>query len=526
MQTTVNTSTNTSKITLSKNRIIAFLGMTIGMFMAILDIQIVASSLSSIGSGLMASKDELSWIQTSYLIAEVIIIPLTGFLARAFSTRISYFVAVCGFTVMSLGCSLAWSIQSMIIFRLLQGIFGGAMIPTVVSSIYVIFPPKQRPVVTVFIGLVITVAPTFGPIIGGYITELFSWHYMFLINIIPGIFSSIAVFLWADFDEPDYSLLKNFDYIGVILMSIGLGSMQYVLEEGTKRDWFDDTVLLNLGIIIVIALLSFIYRELTIKNPVLDLKVFKDTNFSLGCIYSFVTGIGMYGVVFLVPMFLFMIADMNPMQIGITMAIGGAIQFVTAPILGKILSKGVDFRILLACGFVSFAFGCYTNSFLTVDSRYWELFWPQIIRGACSMMCFVPIQNIALSAMPKDKIQNASAIFNLTRNLGGAIGIALIGSVLIDRTSLITQRINENISYSSATGQNFVTYLNQFMISSGQVSSNAIIGHQFMYNMINKEAIVIAMNDIFALISILFILSLVFVPLISKVELNDIENIH
>ena len=349
-----------------------FFAMVVGMFMAILDIQIVASSLSVIAAGLSASGDELSWIQTSYLIAEVIIIPVTGFAARLLSTRISYFIAALGFTVMSVLCALAWNIESMIIFRALQGFFGGAMIPTAFGVIFIIFPKRMHSKVTMIIGLVVTVAPTIGPTLGGYITETISWHFMFLLNVIPGAFVCTTVFRYVDFDKPNYNLLKNFDFLGILLMILSLSSLQYILEEGNKKDWLQDNHLLFLSILVVVTFVWLLIRELTCRNPIIDLSAFKNKNFSFGCVYSFILGVGLYGSVYLLPLFLFTIAGYNTLQIGITMIVTGVFQFVSAPLAGKMFDSGIDKRIILAIGFATFAYGCYLNSFLTADAAYWS----------------------------------------------------------------------------------------------------------------------------------------------------------
>ena len=296
---------SSAEIEIEPKQILAFFAMIVGMFMAILDIQIVASSLSVIAAGLSASSDELSWIQTSYLIAEVIIIPVTGFLARLLSTRILYFSAALGFTVMSVMCALAWNIESMIIFRALQGLFGGALIPTAFGAVFIIFPKEMRTKVSMIIGLVVTLAPTLGPTLGGYITEHISWHFMFLLNVIPGIFVCTTVFIYVDFDKPNPKLLSNFDLLGVALMVITLGCLQYVLEEGNKKDWLDDAYILMLSILVFIGFVGLIVRELTFSSPIIDLGAFRNKNFSFGCIYSFILGVGLYGAVYLLPLFFY-----------------------------------------------------------------------------------------------------------------------------------------------------------------------------------------------------------------------------
>jgi MFS transporter, DHA2 family, multidrug resistance protein len=506
---------------LSSKQLLAFFGMVVGMFMAVLDIQIVASSLSVIAAGLSASSDELSWVQTSYLIAEVIIIPISGFVARCLSTRIAYFIAALGFTVMSVLCSMAWNIESMIVFRLLQGFFGGAMIPTVFSIIFIIFPPSKRPTVTIIIGLVVTIAPTLGPTLGGYITELVSWHFMFLLNVIPGIFVCTVVYLYGDFDKPNYNLLKNFDYAGIILMVLSLGILQYILEEGNKKGWFEDSAILFLSIFIFITFITLIIHELRFINPILDLRAFTNRNFTFGCVYSFIIGIGLYGAVYILPLFLFSVAGFNTVQIGTTMMVTGLAQFLSAPIAGRLFGAGVDLRIMLAGGLAMFGSGCYLNSFLTPDSNFMEFLLPQIIRGGALMFCFIPTNNVALGTMGKDRVQGASGLYNLTRNLGGAIGLATIGTLLTRKTDIASSYLKEGVRYTSPIVQNALEFLVTTL--DGRVANPKLGAYKIINNMIERDAFVIAVNDIFVIIALFFFTSILFLPFTSNVKASNDE---
>lgn len=508
----------------SPRTIIAFFAMIVGMFMAILDIQIVASSLSVIAAGLSASGDELSWIQTSYLIAEVIIIPITGFAAKLLSTRISYFIAALGFTVMSILCSLAWNIESMIVFRALQGFFGGAMIPTAFGVVFIIFPKRMHTKVTMIVGLVVTVAPTIGPTLGGYITEVSSWHFMFLLNVIPGIFVCTIVYQYVDFDKPNYKLLKNFDFLGIILMAVSLGALQYVLEEGNKKGWLEDNYILFLSILVVITFVWLLIRELTCKNPIIDLSSFKNKNFSFGCIYSFILGVGLYGVVYLLPLFLFTIAGYNTLQIGITMVVTGIFQFASAPLAGKMVDIGVDKRIILALGFATFAFGCYLNSFLTAESKYWEMFVPQMVRGLALMFCFMPINDLALGTMRKDEVQNDSGLYNLTRNLGGAIGLAIINSLIISNSKIYAQSMKENMSFTSQQVQEKIKFFIQMLI--GKVNDPDTAAVMLLNDVVEREAFIIAINNVFVIIAILFCLGMIIIPFSSTPESSANSHAH
>lgn len=497
-------------------RNIAFMGMVVGMFMSILDIQIVASSLPVIAAGLSATQEELSWVQTAYIIAEVVIIPLTGFTAKLLSTRISYSLAAFGFTIMSVMCAFATNLEAMIIFRAFQGFFGGAMIPTVFATIYIIFEPKQRPLVTIFIGLVVTMAPTLGPTIGGYITEISSWHFMFLINIIPGIFVSTCVFLYADFDKPDYSLLKNFDFLGVFLLITSLGSLQYILEEGSRKDWLESNLIIGLSSYVLCGFILLIYHELTTNKPILDLYAFKNRNFTIGCILSGLIGIGLYGSVFLLPIFLGRIAGLNTLQIGMIMGVMGASQFLSAPLAGIMMKKNVDRRLMMIIGISVYGFGCYINSFLTSESRFHELMIPQIIRGLSLMFCFVPINDIALGTLPKSEIQNASGLYNLMRNLGGAIGLAIINSTITNDVIKYRDILSANLTTTGTLVQENLSNITHLLADKiADPEAGALV---WVNNLMLRDAFVISINNMFSYISLLYLISLFLVPLTKHAE--------
>src|ERR1700733_3792168 len=267
-------------------RLFAFLIMVFGMFMSILDIQIVSASLSDIQAGLSASSSEVSWVQTAYLIAEVIAIPLSGFLSRAFGTRLLFAISASGFTIASFFCGFASSIEQMILWRALQGFLGAGMIPTVFASAYTIFPRSKIYIVSPIIGLVATLAPTIGPTVGGFITDVMSWHWLFFINVVPGIGITLGVLALVDFDEPNFALLDHFDWFGLIAMAGFLGALEYVLEEGPQYEWMQDTSVAVCAWICGISAIAFFYRVLTAKEPIVDIRAFKNRNFAIGCLIS------------------------------------------------------------------------------------------------------------------------------------------------------------------------------------------------------------------------------------------------
>ncbi|HSV29145.1 MAG TPA: DHA2 family efflux MFS transporter permease subunit, partial [Candidatus Omnitrophota bacterium] len=432
----------------SPREMVGFLAMVFGMFMAILDIQIVASSIAQIQAGISASADEVSWVQTAYLIAEVVMIPLSGWVARVVSIRLLFFVSCVTFTLASALCAASWSIESMIVFRAVQGFLGGAMIPTVFSTAFLLFPPRKQASVAIVIGLVATMAPTIGPTLGGWLTEAMSWHWLFLVNVLPGTIVAVVVLTCARPERPRLDMLKGFDLAGIVLVAVFLGSLQFVLEEGPGDDWFDEPRIVLFSAICAIAAVAFVWRELTVKNPVIDLWAFADRNFAVGCLYSFIIGVGLYGSVYVIPLYLGRVRGYSALEIGITMMVVGLFQLLSAPLAGRLAGK-VDLRLMLAAGLALFGAGLWLNSALTSEWGYWELFLPQAVRGLSLMFCFVPINTVALGHLPPDEVQNASGLYNLMRNLGGAIGLAAITTLLGTRTDLHYARLSEALTWDN-----------------------------------------------------------------------------
>jgi len=478
-----------------------FLAMVFGMFMAILDIQIVSASLSEIQAGLSASGDEIPWVQTSYLIAEVVMIPLSGFLARALSTRVLFTASAIGFTIASVLCATATTIDQMIAYRALQGFIGGGMIPSVFAVAFSLFPPSKRSIVSPMIGLVATLAPTIGPTVGGYLSNTFSWHWLFLVNVVPGILVAVAVYLFVDFDKPDRSLFRRFDFIGLGAMALFLGSMEYVLEEGPRYDWLDDTTIAIFTALCIAGCVAFFARVLTAEQPIVDLRAFRDRNFAFGSAFSFILGIGLYGLTYLYPVFLSEVRGYDALMIGETMFVTGVAMFLTAPLAGR-LSQVMDPRAMMIGGFLGFALGTYIASFITVDWDFYELLLPQILRGCSLMLCMVPINNLALGTLPPDQLKNASGLYNLMRNLGGAVGLALINTVLNNRTDLHLARLHESVAWGRAVAEDALAGLTQQL--SAQISDGDLAALKQLARLVRRQAVVMSFADVFIVLTALF----------------------
>ena len=493
---------------------IGYIGMIFGNFMAILDIQIVASSLREIQAGLSASADELTWVQTSYLIAEVVAIPLSGYLSRMMSTRIYFVASAIGFTLASLMCGLAWNIESMIFFRVLQGFLGGGMIPTTLGSIFLLFPPDKRTLPTVLVGLAMTTAPALGPTIGGYLTAAFSWHWLFFINLVPGVLLSIVVWRNVRFDVPDWGLLRRIDLFGLACMALFLGSLEYVLDEGPRHDWLQDPTVLKVFIAMLIGAALFFWRAFTAENPIVQLRTYRNRNFAFGSIVAFVVGVMIYGMVYIVPTFLGGVRAYNSLQIGHVMMVMGTCMFMTAPLVGRLAGK-YDLRILLAYGLTMVGIGTYLNAQLTADAGFWQFFWPQVMRGHGFMFCMITMTGIAIGTLNADEVKNGSGLFNLMRNLGGAIGLALINTNLHNRQWFHYSHLSNAITDARAPVRDMLAQGAQVLSPElGAQSTGAALAR--MHQLVLQQATVMSYNDTMLLMSFLCAGAVLLLPFADK----------
>src|ERR1700761_8842843 len=498
-------------------RLVAFLIMVFGMFMAILDIQVVSASLSEIQAGLSASSSEVSWVQTSYLIAEVIAIPLSGFMSRALGTRMLFAISACGFTIASFLCGFASTIEQMILWRAVQGFLGAGMIPTVFATAYIVFPRSKFYIVGPIIGLVATLAPTIGPTVGGLITDLMSWHWLFFINVIPGIIITFGVLVLVDFDQPNYALLQRFDWWGLIFMAGFLGALEYVLEEGPQYEWLQDTSVAVCAAVSFLSAIAFFWRVFTAKVPIVDLRTFSDRNFSIGCILQLCSGVGLYGLTYVYPRYLAEVRGYSAMMIGETMFVSGATQFLMAPIIGLLMQR-FDLRHIIVFGLFTFALGTYQMTWITRDYDFYELLVPQILRGIGLMCVMVPTNNIALGTLAPERVKNASGLFNLMRNLGGAVGLALINEVLNERTDLHIVRLQDRVTWANSMA---VETLNNFTQRIQGMGDAALMAMKQLSQIVHRQALVMSFGDVFFMISVFYLALSLFVLVLDKPNLTD-----
>jgi DHA2 family multidrug resistance protein len=491
---------------------VGIIAMVFGLFMAIMDVQIVTSSLTQIQGGLSASADEISWVQTAYLIADVVMVPLSGSLSRLLSTRVLFVTATLGFTVASALCATATSLSQMIVYRALQGFSGGAMMPSVFPVIYTKFRGPQLARLMVLISLILNLSSTLGPTIGGYLTDTFSWQWLFLVNIVPGIAVAVTVWLSIDLDKPDWSLLRYFDVWGLVLMALFLGCLEYALEEGPRWDWFSDDTILAAVVVSSIASALFFWRVLTYHQPIVDLRTFANRNFALGSFYTFVVGTGLYGATYLVPLFLAQVRGYSSLQIGETVVVTGLAQMAVSPFTTHI-ARNLDLRIMLAMGMGLFAVAMYLTAGLTNQASFSELFVPQALRGVALMFCYLPANLIALGTLSPDKLKNAAGLYNLTRDLGGAIGLALLVTVMNDRLHFHWSRLIEDINPARPAVQQFLdTQTKRFDgLINGDPARAAI---KLLAATVQREALVLTYNDVLMLLGVTFAIGFVLMPLV------------
>src|SRR6266436_3818620 len=492
--------------------------MSVGFFIALLDIQIVSASLADIAGGLSAGPDEIAWVQTSYLIAEIIVIPLSGRLSRVVSTRWLVCVSAAGFTATSLLCGWAWNIESMIVFRALQGFLGGSMIPTVFTAAFAFFPGRKIVVAAATVGALSSLAPTLGPTIGGWITDNYSWHWLFFVNLVPGIFVAVVVPLLVRIDKPNLALLRGADYPGMALMAIFLGCLEYTLEEGPRWDWFGDATIRTTAWIAAIAGFAFIWRSLTYAQPVVDLRALKSRNFSLGCFFSFVTGIGIFATIYLTPLFLGRVRGFSALEIGLAVFSTGVFQ-VLAILIYTFCTRYIDLRWLMMVGLACFALGMWNFTPITHDWGWRELLLPQAFRGLAQMFAVAPTVTLTLGGLAPDRLKLASGLFNLMRNLGGAIGIAACGTILNDRANLHFLRLAEHLNASNTA---MVDLLQKITAADAAArAGDTVHGHaaalKRLWSLTWREAQTQTYADAFLAIGVCFVVATLMVPLMRKV---------
>jgi MFS transporter, DHA2 family, multidrug resistance protein len=339
-----------------------------------------------------------------------------------------------------------------------------------------------------------------------------SWHWLFFINVVPGIGITVGVLMLVDFDQPNFDLLDRFDWFGLIAMAGFLGALEYVLEEGPQYEWLQDTSVAVCAWICGISAIAFFWRVLTAEEPIVDVRAFTDRNFGIGCLISFCVGIGLYGLTYMYPRYLSEVRGYSALMIGETMFVSGITMFLMAPVVGRLMQR-FDLRLIIACGLIIFALGAYEMTWITREYDFYELLVPQILRGIGMMMAMVPTNNIALGTLPPERVKNASGLFNLTRNLGGAVGLALINQVLNERTDLHISRLQDRVTWGNTSA---VETLNQFTQRLQGMGDSALMALKQLSQLVHRQAVVMGYGDAFFMLTIFYLALSLMVILLKK----------
>ncbi|OSI25631.1 MDR family MFS transporter [Bradyrhizobium canariense] len=489
---------------------IAVIGATLGAFMAVLNIQIVNASLADIQGAIGAGIDDGGWISTSYLIAEIVVIPLSGWLAQVFSIRIYLLTNAVLFLVLSAACALAQDLPQMIVLRAVQGFTGGVLIPMAFTLIITLLPRGKQPVGLALFALSATFAPAIGPTIGGYLTENFGWQYIFYVNVIPG--GIMVGMLWYALDAKPMklALLRDGDWAGIIAMAIGLSALQTVLEEGNKDDWFGSPFIVKLSVIAAVALTAFLIIELTVTKPLLNLRLLVRRNFGFGMLANFLLGIALYGSVFILPQYLARIQGYNAEQIGMVLAWTGLPQLLLIPLVPRLMQK-LDAPLIIGAGFVLFAASNFMNIYMTGNYAADQLLWPNVVRAIGQALVMAPLSAVATSGIEPENAGSASGLFNMMRNLGGAVGIALLQTLLTKREQYHSNVLMQSVSLFEQATRTRLEQLTQYFVNHGILDRADALHRAYVAigHIVQKQAYILAFSDTFYLLGVALIVALI-----------------
>ncbi len=477
-------------------------------FMEVLDTTVVNVSLPHIAGSLSASVDEASWALTSYLVANAIVLPMTGWLANYFGRKRTLLAAVFGFTAASFLCGLAPTLSTLIFFRVIQGATGGCLQPLSQAVMLEAFPPRDRGKAMAFWGLGIVVAPMLGPVLGGWLTDNYSWRWVFYINLPVGLISIIMTRMFI-FDPP-YIRRSNrgIDYWGIGMLAVGVGALQVLLDKGQEEDWFSSNWMVALAVIAVVGLTWFIVHELRTHNPVVHLRVFRERTYSAGVFLMTVLGFVLYGSMLLLPIFLQTLLGYPALDAGVAMAPRGLGSFLMMPVVGTVLTR-FDPRKVLAVGLVGAAWTLYQLGQLNLNAGYWDIFWPQFVQGASLALLFVPLTTATMDPIPKEEMGNATSMFNLMRNIGGSVGIASATTYLFRRQQYHIHLLGANVTPYSSQTRNYLSGMQNAMVAHG-VDPATAVGRSYggIWGMVQQQAAMISFVDTFRAMAVVFLLVL------------------
>jgi DHA2 family multidrug resistance protein len=501
---------------------LAVIGASLGAFIAILDIQVTNASLREISGSLGLDMSESGWISTAYLIAETIMIPLTGYLSEVFGVRRFITWNCVLFVIASMLCGLSWNLPSLICFRAFQGFVGGALVPMAFQILLVFIPRNMRHISMVIFGLTATLAPTIGPSLGGWITDAFGWRYIFFFNVLPGILMISFIMAGIRPNKINWGLLKNIDILGILSLSIGLGTLTYVLEEGAHEGWFEDRIIQICTLVALVSLTTFLISQLLKKHPILNLYALTERNFLLTSLITMITGAALYGGIFSLSLYLGQIHSYTPSQIGQTVMWIGIPQLFVMPLV-PLLMKRINLKFLAAIGLLMFAYSNYINAFMDFNYAGDQVRWSLFIRALGQPLFLIPISTIGMSLVGEHSAGNASAIFNMMRNLGGSMGVSLAGTFLISKQQMHQSSIVESIDSGSSLVQEYVQKIEMAFRSMGyDVVQAKLAAAKTFLTVAIRDSFIESFNDVFFILAIGLFISVILIIILKPVSSSEV----
>jgi DHA2 family multidrug resistance protein len=498
---------------------IAVLAAMIGSFMAILNIQITNASLLNIEGGIGTGVDNGSWISTSYLIGEIVVIPLTDYLSRVFSFRRYMLASAALFAAFSVACAFAHDLPTMIAMRGLQGFAGGVLIPMAFTLVLTKLPKPQQPIGLAVFALSVTFAPAIGPTIGGYLTENYGWQTIFFVNVLPTVVMVTALYLTLERQPMQFRLLREGDWAGILTMAIGLSSLQTVLEEGNKDDWFSSPFILRLAAVALVSLSLFVWIELTIEKPLIRLRLLTRRNFAFGTIAMTLLGFALFGSVYILPAYLGQAQGYNSEQIGAVLAWTGLPQLILIPLVPKLMQR-FDTRLIAFTGLMIFAYSCFMNTAMSPDYAGDQLWIPNIVRAIGQAMVLTPLTSVTTGDIAPQEAAAASGISNMFRNLGGAIGTAVLATIITKREQFHSNIIGQSVTLGREEVRNRISQMTDFFMRHGVPDPAAARQQAIMAlgNAVKHQALVMGFSDTFAVIGVVLVLAGIAVAMTRKVK--------
>jgi DHA2 family multidrug resistance protein len=490
---------------------ITFVAMTAAL-MSLIDITIVNVALNDIRASFGTPLDQIGWVSTGYMMANIVIIPMTGWFQRRFGFRRYFAVSILVFTAASALCGFAWSLPSLVVFRALQGLGGGAIIPTSQAILFARYPREQHGMAAALMGLGAVTGPLLGPTIGGYLIDWASWHWVFLVNVPLGLFTSWLAL--RSIEEPGFSPSRApIDVFGIGLLAVGMATLQYVLEEGNRDSWFESRTITVLAAVAAIALVTFLVHELETEHPVVDLRVFLNRSYAAGTGINFLLGLALFSGNFLFALYCGAVMRYAALDIGRVFLVSGFSQIFLMPLIGRMVSR-VDPRRMLVGGIVGVSVSLWMNAHLTNEAGFWDLTKPMFIRSISLGFIFIPISMLALSDLPHAQRGNATGLFNLTRELGGSIGTAWMG-LLVDRGSTIhASYLREAIYPSNPLVQESIGAIQGTL--GQQTFQRDLVPETVLELKVRLQALVLSFNEGFMRATMVFLGCLVLAALLKR----------